>query len=195
MLLNYNPLKSLFIIGTSISTNELQTWVAQEASGAVITISKDEYYNLPTDSQCIIGFQTIKYRVNFLQTVHCDTQWVTHIHPHAFVSDPTMLGNGTTIGPLACINYGVIVGNHTSIGPLVTVGHGAMLGNNCVISPGSVIGGSAVFGDNVYVGQSSSIRDKCVICSDVNFAMTSTVTKNINQPGMYVSNKKTNIEL
>jgi len=195
MLLNYDPLAPLYIIGTSVAASELQNWISQETLGAVITISKDEYYNLPADSQCIIGFQTIQYRINFLQTIYNNTRWVTYIHPRAFVSDSTKLGNGTTIGPLTCINHKVTVDKHASIGPLVTIGHGATLGNNCVISPGVVIGGSAVVGDNVYFGQSSSVRDKITICSNTNFAMTSAVTKDIEQSGTYISNKKTNIIL
>lgn len=135
MLLNYDPSSVLYIIGTGPTANELSTWISTEAN--VTTITKEDFMNLPINSQCLLGFQTIDYRINFLQnSIVNQHKWPTYIHPSAVVTSIDQIGIGTTIGPTTSIGDKVFLGNFCSIGPLVSIGHGGQIGNNCVVSPG-----------------------------------------------------------
>lgn len=195
MLLNYDHLNNLYIIGTGVSAHELYAWISKETSGNVFLIPKDEYNNLPANSQCIIGFQNIKYRNNFLETIRSDTVWPSYIHPCSDVTDLNSISIGTTVAPFTAIGYGVRIGSFASISSHCDIGHGSELGNNCVLSPGIVIGGSTIIEDNVYFGMSTIVKDKISITSDTQFAMSSVVTKCIKDSGVYIGNKKTTINL
>jgi UDP-3-O-[3-hydroxymyristoyl] glucosamine N-acyltransferase len=186
MLLHYDNTKPVYIIGgDGISAQELYHWIKQEADAKLV----DQYD--PKFDQCIIGFQTLEYRIKFLNQVHKNTSlWPTYVHPMAVVSDLTLLGKGVIIHPQSVVGYRATINNYSVICQLSSIGHNAKIGINNVVSPGSVISGSAVTGNNIFFGQQSSIRDGITVCSDVFFTMNSVVTKDIVVPGKYVGNKK-----
>lgn len=190
MLLNYTSNEPLYIVGNSVVTQELVFFVEQEISN-VQQITVEEALNLPNNSQCIIGFQNLTYRINFLQkTKNLNFRWPTFIHKSAVVVEPKNLNAGIVVHPTAFVGYNVKIGNHSILCPQVTVGHGSFIGENNVVSPGTVIGGSTITGNNVFFGQASSIKNKLSIIDNVEFYMNSTVTKNIIQSGTYYGNRK-----
>jgi len=194
MLLYFKPTDPLYLVGTGVYTSELIEFIKEEHSGVVLGVSKEEYFALPDNAQCIIGFQRMNYRINFLQeSAQLNRRWPTYVHPSTIISKTSIFGQGTVIGPNSCIGHSVTIGDFCSVAPLVSIGHGSTIGFNNALSPGTIIGGSTTVGNNVYFGQSSSIRDKINICDDVKFAMTSAVTKNIVEPGEYFGNKKSGL--
>jgi acyl-[acyl carrier protein]--UDP-N-acetylglucosamine O-acyltransferase len=192
MLLHYNPSEPLYIVGTGVYTYELIEFISQEYESIVLTpVTKEEYFNLPNHAQCMIGFQNMDFRINFLnESRGLKRLWPTYIHSSAVIFKNNQYGQGTVIGPQTFIGHAVVLGDFCSISQMVSVGHGSSLGVNCVATPGTTIGGSTHAGDNVFFGQSSSVRDKITICNDVRFHMTSVVTKSVEAPGSYFGNKK-----
>lgn len=192
MLLNYDRNKELYIIGSSLPTMEFKEWIANDDTGVINTVNHDEVKDLPDNSQCIIGFQTLKHRVKFLKELENLTlHWPTYIHPTAFVHNISLIGHGCVLTPLSSVGYNVKLDNFCLVGQSVTIGHGSSLGYNTVIAPGTTIAGSTCIGDRVYFGQNSSVKDHLTICNDTNFFMNSIVTKNIDLPGTYYGNRKT----
>lgn len=191
MLLNYDSHSPLYIIGTGPTADELTYWISTETENDVCVISQEEFLKLSDNAQCMIGFQTIDYRINFLSNSLINfRRWPTYIHPTAAVTCSNLIGIGSVIGPNATVCHNAKLGKFCSIAPHTNIGHNAQLGDNCIVSPGVVIGGSTILGNNIYIGQSSSIKDKITICNDSRFHMTSTVTKSINYPGTYFGNRK-----
>jgi UDP-3-O-[3-hydroxymyristoyl] glucosamine N-acyltransferase len=191
MLIDYDCFKTLYILGDGIVAKELQAWISSEVTGSVQVISPDKYMTLPDQSQCMIGFQNIQYRQNFLLTALSYSRvWPTFIHPTAFVTNVELIESGTVISPMAAIGFNVSIAKFGMIGLHSKLGHNDKLGQNVVVSPGTTIGGSTTIGNNIFFGQSSSIRDKITICDNVIFNMNSIVTKDIMDAGVYYGNKK-----
>ena len=192
MLLNYNPNKTLYIVGTGIPAVELRDWIANEDPNLeIVLIERQQLKNLPDNSQCIPGFANRRFRSEMVNDPLCKNHtWVSYVHPSSVLIATAKIGAGTVIHPMSVIGHNVIIGNFGWITPYCLLSHGDILGNNVVLSPRVIVGGTTTIGDNVTIGLSSTICDKISICSDCEFLMTSVVTKNIVVPGIYVGNKK-----
>jgi len=191
MILNYNLIYPLYIIGTGPFALEIKNWVSAESAGDVIVTPVNEYFLLPENSQCMIGFLTMEYRNKFLsKALEVTRIWPTFIHPTSYVNSSVSLKDGTIVGPLAAVGYGTVIGRFASIGVLSKIGHRVIIGNNVVFSPGTNVGGSTTIDDNVKFGQACSVKDNITITRNTEFSMNSIVTKHITEPGNYIGNKK-----
>jgi UDP-3-O-[3-hydroxymyristoyl] glucosamine N-acyltransferase len=191
MLSNFDSNKPLYVIGQGHSAHELAEFIQRDPTVDVTVIDVGKYFELQDYAQCLIGFQNIEYRVNFINRsknlLRC---WPSYVHPLADICQSSSIGKGVVIGPQTCIGHSVKLQDFCYISPFSLIGHGSVLGNNFVCSPGVIVGGSSIVGDNVFVGLSSCIRDKISVCNDVTFQMTSVVTKSITESGTYYGNKK-----
>ena len=188
MLLHYNKDKPIYIIGTGISAQELCYWIRDEAD---VVMVEHDHSVFDSGSQCIIGFQTLEYRVKSLTKLQdANLTWPSYIHPNAFVSDLSRIGKGVIVHPMCYIGHLAEINNYSVICPCSSIGHNVKIGINNIISPSSTIGGSTVTGNNVYFGQRSSVKDQVKICSDVFFTMNSIVTTDIVDTGTYYGNRK-----
>jgi acyl-[acyl carrier protein]--UDP-N-acetylglucosamine O-acyltransferase len=194
MLLHYDYNKPIYVVGDGLYTQELVEYLLLDTMN-VRPVSTEEYFVLPDNSQCLIGFHNMEYRIRFLNdSSHLKRCWPSFIHPNGTISKSATFGKGVTIGPMNYVGYGAVVADFCSTGPFVHIGHGANLGNNCIVNQFSAIGGSTVVGNNVEIGQSSTIKDKIKICSDVQICMTSAVTKTIGESGKYFGNRRVSID-
>ncbi len=114
------------------------------------------------------------------------------------------IGDDCFIGPFVEIQKGVKVGSktkiqsHTFVCELVNIGAGCFIGHgvmfiNDLFSKGKPAGGdmalwkSTNIGNNVSIGSNATILPVS-ICNDVVIGAGAVVTKNINEPGIYVGN-------
>lgn len=114
------------------------------------------------------------------------------------------IGDNTFIGPFVEIQKTVSIGrsckiqSHTFICELVTIGndcfigHGVMFINDLFSEGGPAKGDktkwkSTVIGNNVSIGSNSTILP-ISICDNVVIGAGAVVTKDINEPGIYVGN-------
>ncbi len=114
------------------------------------------------------------------------------------------IGDDCFIGPFVEIQKGVKVGSktkiqsHTFVCELVNIGFGCFIGHsvmfiNDLFSKGKPAGGdmtlwkSTNIGNNVSIGSNATILPVS-ICNDVVIGAGAVVTKNINEPGIYVGN-------
>jgi UDP-3-O-[3-hydroxymyristoyl] glucosamine N-acyltransferase len=188
MLINYDPISTLFIIGTEVYAHELATMISAETTGKIKCISKEQFLTLPANSQCMLGFKNIDYRIDFLKNkLISQHKWPGHVHPTAVIVDHQPAWKpGIIIGPLSMVGHQAVLGEFCNIGPMCVVGHGCHLGNNTVASNSIHIGGSTNIGKNVFLGQMCSIKTKIIIVDDCVIGMNGVVTKNITVPGYYV---------
>ena len=194
MLLHLDWHSPLYVVGDGIYTHELVEYLRDEYMD-VSRVNREEYFQLPDDSQCIIGFHNMEYRLSFIEESRpLRRRWPSFVHSNGTASKYADIGYGVTIGPMNYVGYGAKVGDFCSTGPFVHIGHGASLGTNCIVNQFSAVGGSTVVGDNVEIGQSSTIRDRIAICNNVKICMTSAVTKSIAEPGMYFGNKRVPVD-
>ena len=120
------------------------------------------------------------------------------------------IGAGCFIGPFVEIQKGVEIGartkiqSHTFICELVKigsecfVGHGVMFINDLFSGGGPACGDkskwkSTHIGNNVSIGSNATILP-ITICDNVVIGAGAVVTKNINEPGVYVGNPAVRIK-
>jgi UDP-3-O-[3-hydroxymyristoyl] glucosamine N-acyltransferase len=190
MLLHYNPSKPVYVVGQGISADELYYWISQ-ITKLVELVSTEEYLNLPGNSQCILGVQNFDYRHEFFQKISmANRRWVSYIHPTAYITQLDLIGTSVVVGPNVTTGYKTQINNFSCVCQSSSIGHNTVIGKNNVVSPNTTIGGSTIIGDNVLIGQASSIRDKISIVGNVRFLMSSAVTRDITESGIYFGNKK-----
>ena len=91
--------------------------------------------------------------------------------------------------PQVCNGIKAEIGKFSSIAQQCSIGHGSNLGQNNILCTSTVIAGSTSTEQNVFFGQCSSVKDKIKIGKDITFLMSSVVTKNIEQSGIYFGNR------
>jgi len=84
-------------------------------------------------------------------------EWVTLIHPDAFVHPSVAVGKGTVIFAHAVIQPDAILGDHCIINTGATVDHDCTIGDFCHIAPGVNLAGDVRIGEGVFLGIGSSV--------------------------------------
>lgn len=192
MLVNCDLSKPLYVLGHSVHSEELVEFVKLEHTD-VRSVHHDEINKLALGSQCLIGFANIEYRIRVINDLENTMTWPTYIHPTALVESTVTIAEGCVVYPFTTVMHKAGIGKFSAIFTHAHVSHGTIVGKNVVVCPGTIIGGSTIIGNNVFIGQASSVKDKISICSNTRFGMSSVVSKNINEPGNYLGNRKSNI--
>lgn len=119
-----------------------------------------------------------------------ELKFINYIHDYNNLLDPEniVIGNGTIIcaGSILTTNIKLGLCNHINLNS--TIGHDTQLGDFVTCSPGVNISGNCKIGNRVLIGTNSAIRENVTVCDNVIIGMNSNVTKNINEPGVYVGN-------
>ncbi len=83
-------------------------------------------------------------------------EWVTVVHPTAYVHPSVRLGWGTVVFAGAVIQPDTVVGSHCIINTAASVDHDCILGDYVHVAPGSHLAGGVVLGEGVFLGIGSS---------------------------------------
>lgn len=103
----------------------------------------------------------------------------TVIHPSAFVSPSSQLGEGVVV------MAGAVVGTAAAVGPLAIINTGAcidhdnILGIAAHVAPGCALAGNVIVGDRALVGVGSAIRPGIQIGADAVVGAGSAVVKDV----------------
>ena len=102
-----------------------------------------------------------------------------------------IIEDNVDIGALSVVHRGTmdstIIKKGAKIGAKVNIGHNAVVGENTVIASGAILAGS-VYGKNCWIGMAAVINQGLTICDYVVIGSGAVVTKNIEEPGIYVGN-------
>jgi sugar O-acyltransferase (sialic acid O-acetyltransferase NeuD family) len=149
----------------------------------VLPISK---FN-PNEYEIVIAIADSKARERIVNSLPKNTKYFNHIHPTAQLHGPDIvIGEGSIICAGSIITTNVKIGKHAHINLITTIGHDCVIGDYFTTAPGVQISGNETIGNRVYFGTRSCIKQKITICDDVVIGMNSGVTKNINEPGIYI---------
>lgn len=188
MLIGFNSTKPLYILGDGPVAKELHWWISNEGYTDINIVEPAQFFDIPTDSQCILGFLNQEYRQKWIAELGNSHQWITYIHPFAYVPNFSLIGSGSCIGPNVTLGVGVTLGKFCYVGDLVHIGHSTTLGDNVFVAPCSLIAGASMIGNNVNIGLRCTIKDQVAIVANVQLAMNTNIRKNITRPGRYFSN-------
>lgn len=92
-----------------------------------------------------------------------DLDWVTVVHPFAWVDPTAELGAGTVVMAGGVIHTGARIGVHAIISIRASISHDAVVGDFSLISPASHIGAHATLGTGVFMGAASAANNEVTI--------------------------------
>lgn len=90
-------------------------------------------------------------------------EWLTVIHPMAYVHPSVKIGNGTVVFAGAIIQPGAVIGEHCIINTGAVVEHDCVLEDFAHVAPGSKIAGGVRIGEGTLIGIGVSIVPKVKI--------------------------------
>lgn len=79
-------------------------------------------------------------------------EWLTAIHPHAYVHSSAQIAEGSVVFAGAVIQPDVIVGSHAIINTGATVDHDCVLGDYVHLAPGAHLAGGVQVGRGSFLG-------------------------------------------
>ncbi len=86
-----------------------------------------------------------------------DCEWVTVLHPRAFVDNSAKIGSGTVVMAGAVIQPDVVIGKHAIIGVGATVSHDCVIGDFAHIAPGVNLAGGVVVAEGGFIGVGAAV--------------------------------------
>lgn len=113
------------------------------------------------------------------QAAELGLRFATLIHPTAYVSPSTEIGEGTIISP------GVVIASHSRLGRHVFVNRGALIGHHTrigdhvTIQPGANIAGHCEIGESTYIGMQAAVLDRLRVGRGVVVGAGAVVTKDL----------------
>ncbi len=84
-------------------------------------------------------------------------EWITVIHPSAYVHSAVKLGEGTVVFAGAVIQPETVIGDHVIVNTGATIDHDCRIADFAHIAPGASLAGNVVVGEGTLVGIGSSV--------------------------------------
>lgn len=85
-------------------------------------------------------------------------EWLTVVHPSAYVDPTVRLGPGTVVFAGAVIQPGAVIGAHCIINTAATVDHDCALADFVQVGPGAHLGGAVRLEEGVFAGIGCAIN-------------------------------------
>jgi sugar O-acyltransferase (sialic acid O-acetyltransferase NeuD family) len=85
-------------------------------------------------------------------------QFLSVIHPLAYVAGTAHLGEGCIVSPFATVGANATLGNHVVLTYYSSVGHDARVGDCSALSPYSVANGGSHLGEAVFLGTHATVN-------------------------------------
>lgn len=139
----------------------------------------DELPSFAGTHAAICGLGTTRRSVFTDRVAELGLAFATVVHPTAYVSPSTTLGEGTYVGAHAAISahtkvgrhvlvlQGSLVGHHTEIGDFASLMMGANVAGSCRIGEATYVATGAVVIDHVSVGAHSVVAAGAVVVEDL----------------------------
>ena len=183
---NYKMKKNLIIIGASALAREVYNY-AQEALSNVNIIGfldsrKDildkydgyppiigvpELYTPQKNDVFICALGEPEMREKYVKMIESrGGEFITLIHPSAFIGKNVKIDNGTIVSPGANIACDTTIGKHVYVGIGTNVCHDCVIGDFVSLSPGCTIAGWCNIGTTCFLGVSCSVIPRIAIGGD-----------------------------
>ena len=157
------------------------------------TLFHNEIHRNKQGSRPIVGkgcniHRTVIMDVDGMKAVNCPKGNKIHfIH-----TGHVMIGENVEIGPYTVIHRGTMgltsISSGCQIGSLNNIGHNCRVGRNNILAAGVILNGGVYTGENCWFGSGAIIKHYVTITDNVVIGHGAVVTKDINEPGIYVGN-------
>lgn len=90
-------------------------------------------------------------------------EWVTVVHPHAWIHPSVQIGEGTVVFAGAVVQPEARIGKHVIINTSATVDHECIVQDYAHIAPGAHLAGRVEIGEGAFIGIGSSVIQCCKV--------------------------------
>lgn len=101
--------------------------------------------------------------------------------PRAYVSEHSIIGEGTIIMHDVIVNASVEIGVNCIINNKSLIEHDTIIGNHCHISTNTVINGECVIGNDSFLGSSSVLNNGITVSNNTVIGSGSVIINNIDK--------------
>jgi acetyltransferase EpsM len=130
-------------------------------------------------ARAIIGIGAKDARECIAELLDGIVEWVSAVHPAAFVSPEASIGHGVLLGAGSIVQPGATVGNHTIINSGAIVDHDSSIGAFSHVSQGVHLAGRVTVGDGTLIGVGASAVSGITIGSNATIGAGSVVTSDV----------------
>ena len=106
-------------------------------------------------------------------------EWITAVHPAAWIHSSVRLGEGTIVFAGAVIQPDTVLGAHCIVNTGALIDHDSVIGNFCHLAPGCRITGGVSVGEGAFLGAGATVIPGVVIGSWSAIGAGSTVIRDI----------------
>lgn len=197
VFLGYSPVNLPLLMDVchdAFGTNEFLVFQNIQSQEEVLNYNNQEYYNysvLDMDSEIkpdglpiLLGVTNVIAKIavhEFFLKKHkiFDEQYISLIHPKAYVSRSALVDKSVIIEPKAIISSQTTIGFGVTVKRGANIGHHNTIGNFTSINPGCILSGNVTIGEKCTLGTGSVFRDSITVGENTVIGMGSVVTKNI----------------
>jgi sugar O-acyltransferase (sialic acid O-acetyltransferase NeuD family) len=189
--------RSLLVLGTtrfSEAVAETATMAGFEVAGFVENLDRERCAEpllerpvhwiadaaaLASTHDAICGLGTTRRSIFVEQAAALGFGFTTVVHPTAYVSPTTTLGEGVYIGPRAAISPSCRIGSHVIVLQGVNVGHHVEIGDFSSLMMGANVAGSTRIGEATYIATGSVVIDHVDVGSHAVVAAGAVVAEDV----------------
>ena len=137
--------------------------------------------------KALITLSNLEKKKIIIESMPINTEYYTYIDKNAHIFDRNInIGKGSIICAGSILTTNINLGKFSQINLNTTIGHDCKIDDYFTTAPGVNISGNCIFGKYIYFGTNSSVKEKIKICDNVIIGLNAGVTKNINEPGIYI---------
>ena len=152
------------------------TW-GSDVSGIPVRGPLKMLLNSDRDVTAVIAIG--KNEIRWQLAAQLKLEWLTVVHPRAFVDSAAKLGPGTVVLAGAVIQPDAVVGNHAIVNTGVTIDHDCHVGDFVSLAPGSHLAGGVTVGDRTMIGTGCSVIPQIAIASNCTIGAGTVVVRDI----------------
>jgi len=137
-------------------------------------------HQVQSDCFYIMGIANLKYRKPIIENfLSKGALFINFIHPDAYISPSSTIGNGVVIAPGVNIGPKVTVGDFTLINARASIGHDSKVGMYNFICPNVCFSGFTIAGEENLFGINSATIPGVVVGNRNKIAAGMTLDKNV----------------
>lgn len=135
-----------------------------------------------------IGSNSVVFKIR-KEVLSLKGSFLSIIHPSAYISPTSRIGEGVIVAPFCFIGPFARVGHNCILNVRATIGHDALIGNGVIISPHVDINGAATIGDHSFIGAGAIIDPLVKIGNFCKVSSGTALAKNLPSGAITIDRK------
>lgn len=122
-----------------------------------------------------------KLRKKIALSVPSSLKPLTLIHPTCYISQNSIIGDGSILGPYSCVSNDSEIGKHCVLNFHSIVGHDCKLEDFSVLSPQATMAGSSQVGESCLIGSSATIAPSKKVAKNCKISANVAVLRDVEE--------------